>query len=291
MPRVSIITRTKNRHLLLQRAWLKSISQQVFQNFEWIIVNDGGAVDEVNNIAEKARETIPVKVIHYKESKGMEAASNAGISESDAEYILIHDDDDTIASEYLLKAVKYLDDHPEKGGVFCNILQCYERIRKDKIKVVRTRKYTELFKAIYLIDFLGYNPFVPISFTYRKSLHSEVGLYDETLPVVGDWDFFIRSLRHVDMGLIQDYLANYHIRLNGKESDLNSLTAKAELHAEYDACIRNKYLREDLSHGGIGLLMSQNYRNHYDRTILMKLDKVFRIMISFRNTFRMTSIK
>lgn len=291
MPRVSIITRTKNRPLFLQRAWFKSLSQQVFRDFEWIIVNDGGVVHYVNIIADIACETIPVKVIHHTESKGMEAASNAGIAQSEAEYILIHDDDDTLAPNFLLESVHYLDIHPEKGGVFCNILQCYERIRKDKIKVIRTRKYTEHFKAIYLIDFLGYNPFVPISFTYRKSLHLEVGLYDETLPVVGDWDFFIRCLMNVDMGLIQSYLANYHIRLNGQDSDRNSLIAKAALHAEYDARIRNKYLRDELSQGGIGILMSQNYRNHYDRTVLMKLDKVFKIFISIRNKFRTTCIK
>ena len=138
-----------------------------------------------------------------------------------------------------------------------------------------------------MIDFLGYNPFVPISFTYRRNLHKDVGLYDETLPVVGDWEFFIRAIKQTDMGFIPEYLANYHIRLNGSNDEMNSVTEKSQQHLQYDAAIRNKYLREDISDGryGIGIMINQIYRDHYNRSVLMKLDKFFGILTAIRNLF------
>jgi glycosyltransferase involved in cell wall biosynthesis len=280
MSNVAVITRTKNRPRFLQRAWKESLSTQTASLFEWIIVNDGGDPEPVDGVAELARSRISVTVIHNTSSLGMEAASNQGVNASTAPYLLIHDDDDTLHPSFLEKTTAYLDEHPDMGGVFTNITQVLERITDSQIRQVRSRKYTSGMQAIYLGDFLGFNPFVPISFLYRRSIHDAVGLYDESLPVIGDWEFFIRAIRHCDMGLIQDYLAYYHIRVNGNGADQNTVTAKKSLHAQCDAAMRNRYLREDLQAGkmGLGVLMNREFRDHYGRNVLTKLDRIFNML-------------
>jgi glycosyltransferase involved in cell wall biosynthesis len=50
-----------------------------------------------------------LRVLHHAHSKGMEAASNAGIHASTGEFVVIHDDDDSWHPDFLRETVDYLD--------------------------------------------------------------------------------------------------------------------------------------------------------------------------------------
>ena len=56
------------------------------------------------------------------------------------------------------------------------------------------------------------NPYAPIAFVYRRSVHERIGLFDERFSVVGDWDFNLRFLQVFEVGVIDQRLANYHWR-------------------------------------------------------------------------------
>ena len=101
-PLVSIITRTKDRAVLLRRA-LSDCVKQTYDNFELIIVNDGGASSPVDALLEEFSSKLAgrARVIHNQVSQGMERASNQGIEASSGKYICIHDDDDTWAPSFL----------------------------------------------------------------------------------------------------------------------------------------------------------------------------------------------
>ncbi|HRE18551.1 MAG TPA: glycosyltransferase family A protein, partial [Rhodocyclaceae bacterium] len=63
-PAVAVITRTKNRPLMLARA-LDSVSRQTFRDALWVIVNDGGEPATVELIAEQGRQRgLPTAVHH-----------------------------------------------------------------------------------------------------------------------------------------------------------------------------------------------------------------------------------
>ena len=46
-PKITVITRTKDRPRLLARA-AKGLELQSYDSFEWLIVNDGGAAPEID---------------------------------------------------------------------------------------------------------------------------------------------------------------------------------------------------------------------------------------------------
>ena len=113
MYKVAIITRTKNRPLLLARA-MHSIRDQTFKDYIWVLVNDAGEQESVDEIANQAREHgLECRVIHRDRSVGMEAASNHGIRESDSEFIVIHDDDDSWEDGFLEQTVPFLQQRRE----------------------------------------------------------------------------------------------------------------------------------------------------------------------------------
>jgi hypothetical protein len=76
------------------------------------------------------------------------------------------------------------------------------------------------------------------------------------VPVLGDWDFHLRFAMRSDIGVIQRPLANYHHRIDIGEKDSaygNTVIDGIDFHVEYDARLRNEWLREDMAAGKIGL--------------------------------------
>jgi glycosyltransferase involved in cell wall biosynthesis len=257
---VAVITRTKNRPVLLKRA-LTSVSQQSFKDLVWVIINDGGERACVEAIADQAR-TLNVRtvVIHNPQSMGMEAASDKAIHAVDSEYIIIHDDDDSWHPAFLERTTGYLCDNPSYGGVVTHSMCVKETIASDTVRVIAQYPFNDWLKSIYLIDILNVNSFPPISFLYRRAAFAEVGDYDRTLPVLGDWEFNIRFLQKYNIGVLPELLANYHHREQARRDDVygNSIIAGIDQHMLYDAVIRNKMLRYDLEKKqlGVGCLMS-----------------------------------
>lgn len=257
-PKVVVITRTKNRPVMLRRA-LASVSHQTFRHFAWVIVNDGGDAAEVEMIATSARqEQLEVHTIHNSQSLGMEAASNCGIRGSDSELLVIHDDDDTWDPAFLATTTAFLDAEPVYDGVVTHANRVDEVIEGDQIRIIRTVPWNHDLMSVYLIEMARVNSFPPISFVFRRSVLAKIGLFDESLPVLGDWDFHLRFLTAFDIGVVPRPLAFYHHRESASGVYGNSLYDGASKHIRYDALLRNRMLRRDLQDRrlGLGLLVN-----------------------------------
>jgi glycosyltransferase involved in cell wall biosynthesis len=263
--RVAVITRTKDRPILLRRA-LESVLGQTYRNFIWVVINDGGEPTGVDGIARQAEKAgIRVKVIHNRQSAGMEAASNAAIHSVDSRYIVIHDDDDTWQPEFLERTTAFLENNPAYAGVVTHAMRVDEIMTPESIIVKGKQPFDSRMKNVYLIDVLEVNRLLTISFLYKREAFDAVGDYDATLPVLGDWEFNVRFLQKFDIGVIPEPLANYHHRVqNTRQHDVygNTVIAGADRHAQYDALIRNRLLRQDIEAGrfGIGVMMSMARR-------------------------------
>lgn len=257
--RVTIVTRTKNRPIFLARA-LDDIFGQTFQDFELVIVNDGGEPADVDRLTSQRSdaERERITTLHHSESVGMEAASNAGIKAGSGEFIVIHDDDDFWAPNFLESTVAYLDDreHAAESGVMVRTEIVIEELVGDTIKPVRREIFWADLRQITLADMLKINRAVPISFLYRRSLHDAVGYFDENLPVVGDWEFHLRTLSHSRVGFLDgEPLAFWSQRPESQGHDGNSIFAQASEHTQYDALVRDGHLRDDVAKSGLGTVL------------------------------------
>jgi glycosyltransferase involved in cell wall biosynthesis len=276
-PEVSVITRTKNRPIMLERA-LDSVSGQDYWRFEWIVVNDGGERAPVDELVEEARSRgVTANVVHRDLSIGMEAASNAGIARAVGSWLVIHDDDDSWSPDFLRRATSYLREHPRFQAVVTQSILIEELIRDDAIIETSRRIYNPGLSDIQLADLCIRNHFPPISFVFSRDVAQAVGLFDESLPVLGDWDFALRFLTAADIGCLPEPLANYHVR-EAVGPYANSLTANRKDHASYDSAVRLKYFRDDLEKNrqGLGhLLMSARLNTFQDAEQLQRLHGLF----------------
>jgi glycosyltransferase involved in cell wall biosynthesis len=250
--RVAVITRTRERPLLLERA-MQSVAGQSVRDFVWVIVNDGGAKDPIEVTATKARRKgVEVIIRHLPRQNGMEYASNVGINTCKSDYIAIHDDDDAWNPDFLKTMLPVLDARRDWLGAACRTEQVTERIEGGKIIELERAVFMPWVRAFYLIDMLQQNLFPPIAFLFRRSIYDKLGGFDAKLPVLGDWDFHLRVLQAGEIGLVDQMLATYHLR-HQEGPDGNTITANIALHAEIDALIRNRWLRQDLAKGRFGL--------------------------------------
>lgn len=255
--RTAVITRTKDRPLLLSRA-MRSVTGQVDRDLVWVVVNDGGAPAHVEYVVDEARRRgVEAVALHHDRSLGMQAASNAGIAACASTYLVIHDDDDSWAPGFLEETVAYLESKPHYAGVVTDTIRVDEEISSaDGVEsLVETGRsaYNPHLASVHLSEMAEQNLFAPIAFLFRREAHDAVGGFDASLPNLGDWDFNLRFLAHGDIGVLRRPLANYHWRVSSTGSNGNSVADGAARHVEMDARIRNKLLRRDLSEGRIGL--------------------------------------
>lgn len=263
MPKVGVIMRTKDRPVLLQRA-LASVAGQAFEDWELVVVNDGGDPDPVRQLIDQMPTVARAKVrlISHERSRGMEAASNAGLEALSSEYVLIHDDDDSLHPQFLARTVAYLENppHPTVKGVVTGTDRIFEVIRGNAVQEVRRQPYNDWLRNISLRRMLAENVYAPIAFLFCREACLEAGKFREDLPVLGDWDFNIRFLCQFEIGYISEKLAYYHDREGDSGAAYaSSVKAKADLHAFYDNLLRNEWLRKDIASGraGVGLLANK----------------------------------
>ncbi|QQG50896.1 MAG: glycosyltransferase family 2 protein [Candidatus Saccharibacteria bacterium] len=279
LPEVAIITRTKDRAILLERA-IQSVHKQTMGDFIHVIINDAGDPEPVDRLVAKYEKIIKgrVKVIHNDRSSGMEAASNKAIQSVDSVFVAIHDDDDTWHPEFLERSVESMKKNDSMGVVVRTDKVTEELVgASGPVNHVKTEQWMPDMKVINLYRQCIDNQMTPITFIYRRSVFKEIGYYDETLPVLGDWDFGIRFLQKYDVEFLDPgfALANYHHRkfVAGSTAN-NSFGSGTDRHRYYSNKLMNKYLRQEIAEGrlGVGYIMSKlKYDQGYIATVAKRL--------------------
>lgn len=254
---VGIVMRTKDRTVLLRRA-LESVLNQSHANWNLVIVNDGGEPNSVDRLVSSIFGTDNrVKVLHHASSKGMEAASNAGITALNTDYAIIHDDDDSWAPDFLKVTTQILTEKqkkfPNTRGIVTHLNSVFETVTANLIQIERVEPwYASEFDRLEegflnISKILVRNQFPPIAFLFDLKVCKELGMFDETLPVLGDWDFHSRFVLQHDIWVHPEYLAFYHHRVSASGALGNTVHAGRHLHRAYNQVLRNKWLRSDLN--------------------------------------------
>ena len=107
---LTIITPIFNRAKYLFRLY-KSLSEQEYKYFEWLIIDDGSTenIDSFfEELQKKKRNSFPI-YYYRKENGGKHTAINRGVREASGELILILDSDDTLPADSLATIAQYYE--------------------------------------------------------------------------------------------------------------------------------------------------------------------------------------
>ncbi|MFH1458888.1 MAG: glycosyltransferase family 2 protein [Candidatus Omnitrophota bacterium] len=189
-PAVSIILPTYNRAQTLPRA-IKSVLKQTFTDFELIIIDDA-STDNTQSILAQFNEP-RIKRIRLKNNYGTSGARNCGIMHSKGRYLAFIDSDDCWNNEKLKKQFLILDKSDHNVGV---VFSAFWQIRdKKKKRMLYHQSFTDT-KNIKGLLLRG--NFITIHSLMRKECFDCVGLWDESLSRLGDWDLWLRISDYFD---------------------------------------------------------------------------------------------
>ncbi|MBV5257549.1 glycosyltransferase [Synechococcus moorigangaii CMS01] len=280
---VSVITRTRRRPDFLRRA-LSSIAAQHLPGggqIEWVIVNDDLPSTAVADIAQNARDQglACVQIDTGMEAGGgRSAAANAGVRAASGWAYLLHDDDDTLAPGALAALSEALAAEPDFAASACGVEEVNETGAEDFNPSASASPMFQRDCPLSLIEVAYRNPLPPIGLMVRRSAFDNAGGYDDSLPVLEDWEFLLRLLMHGEVECIPRLLARHHRRT----AEGDAANSADDLHRRWDIIIRNRLLRADINTGATGMGALANV---HDRTTGERLNKLLGTVSGFARRF------
>ncbi len=221
-PDVSVIIPTYNRATLLGRA-VRSVLNQTYDDFEVIIVDDC-STDNTKNIV-KSLEDERITYIRHMKNRGAAAARNTGMTAAKGEYIAFQDSDDLWLREKLEKQMLAFEESTRKTGVVYSGFWRIENHRKTYIPSKWVpKKEGDIHRDLLQGNFVG-----GVTAVIRKACLEKVGMFDERLSRLQDWELFMRlSKSYLFKYVNEPLLLSYHL-CDSISADSEALTVALEI--------------------------------------------------------------
>lgn len=185
MSQVSVIIPSYNSASYLAEA-IQSVLDQTFSDFEIIIIDDGST----DHTPETVREFSDSR-IHYiwQANKGISGARNTGIRAAQGTYVAFLDADDWFLPQKLARQIQFLEAHPEIGCVAGGWIETDARGQPRQ-----TVEPWRHFPGLDLVNCVKTVPLIPSAIMIRRSWLEKIGLFDESMRWVEDYDLWLRLL-------------------------------------------------------------------------------------------------
>ena len=210
MPFFSIVTPTYNRAYALSRI-AEAILKQDFDDYEWIIVDDGSTDDTKDIVAKLKKDNPKIKYLQ-QDNKGASVARNRGASEAQGEWIVYLDSDDQPLPILLSLVLEKTKNQPEKSYGIVNHIRHIVLLDVDGKIVQYKGPFVMADRQACLQDFYHWNFKVTSSgFFHKKKLFLHGIGWDEKLHFLEDWELLMQmGVKYPDRFLhIEEVGVNY----------------------------------------------------------------------------------
>lgn len=226
-PLVSIVVRTFDRAVLLERA-LRSAAAQTYERIEIVVVNNGGP--DVEDVVRRACSGRSYRYVTLDERAHISAASNAGARAATGAYVAYLDDDDLLYPDHCARTVEAL----ERSGAdvaYTNCIAEYARIDGERKTVLGFQIFRD---SEFVARELYVDNFAPIhSIVHRRDVFDRFGYFDESLPVTDDWEMWLRTSRGARFVHVGHVTCEYSWRVDPARGNM-TLTHQRQFCESYD---------------------------------------------------------
>lgn len=183
---------------------IDSILTQTFDDFEFLIINDGSR-DSTREII-CSYDDPRIRLIENEQNIGLTRSLNKGLQLAKGEFIARQDADDISEPERLAKQVAFLETYPEVALVG----SWYKKIDAQGSLIGERKLPCDCTQIRW--DILFYCPFVHSAVMFRKQTFAEqIGLYNEAFLYSQDYDLWWRIARRLQVANINEYLMKLRI--------------------------------------------------------------------------------
>lgn len=232
-PTVSVNLTVYNGEQYLTQA-IDSILNQTFDDFEFIIINDG-STDGTGDIL--AGYDDPHLRIVTQANQGIPRSRNRAGNLSRGRYIAVMDGDDVSFPTRLERQVAFLDTH-HKVGVVGSACRVVDELNRREWEQWVPLSDEELRRAL-----IRGNPFVHTSVMMRKSVLRAVGGYNEAYPYLLDYELWVRLATHTRLANLPEVLVmhRHHWGTVSTTRDTELLRLWLRMRIRYEAFRRLDY--------------------------------------------------
>jgi len=212
--KISVIMSSYNHEKFICEA-IKSVLNQSFQDFEFLIIDDNSSdkTFEVINSFKDSR----VKIFKNDKNLGMVVNTNYLISKAKGEFIAIINSDDFWEPTKLQKQFDFLNKNPNYGACFSLANIVNENGKAIKNNIQDSLKYLDLDRFGFLnYFFYNNNPLCYPSVLISKKVFDKNIFFNPTYLILLDIDFWIRiCLAGFEIKILNENLTNFRIINNG----------------------------------------------------------------------------
>lgn len=188
MYKVSVILSVYNQEKFLEESF-KSILEQSFSGFEFLIIDDASSDRSLSIIKQFAGKDKRIKIIINQKRLGLTKSLNIGLRKAQGEYIARMDGDDIALPDRLEKQIRFLDSRPQTALIGSWAILIDKKGRKLKVKKTPA-SFREISRLI-----LKENPFIHPTIMFRKKILEDIGLYNENYSYAQDYELILRILK------------------------------------------------------------------------------------------------
>jgi glycosyltransferase involved in cell wall biosynthesis len=183
MPKVSVAMSVYNGAEYL-RASIDSVLTQTFDDFEFIIVDDGSTDHSAEIIRSYTDSRI---VLRQQSNQGVATALNHALRLAHGEYVARQDADDVSLPERFLKQVEFLDAHPEVAvvGTAATLIDRTGRRFSTFMPFVRHDRLVKELKR-------GVCPLMHGAVMLRRTALAQCGVYNPVFNWIQDVELWLR---------------------------------------------------------------------------------------------------
>ncbi len=213
VPKVTVLMSVYNGEQFLREA-VDSILSQKFEDFEFLIINDGSN-DGTKEILESYRDP-RIRLIENDKNIGLTKSLNKGINMSNGQYIARMDADDVSIPDRFEKQVNFLNENNEVGLVGTYYLMINEKGNVlHEVRPLTDRR--ELKEKLLTTNQFGHGTVM-----FRRECLGKSGLYREEFKSSQDYDLWLRISEMYDIANIPEPL--YKWRVNPGAISVNRKT-------------------------------------------------------------------
>lgn len=269
-PRISIIMPVYNPNLNWLREAVKSVSNQLYDNWELCIADDCSTDANVKSELEALQKTDKrIRIAFRTENGHISAASNSAIELATGEWLALMDQDDLLGEDALYHIANVIVANPEAQLIYSD---------EDKINEAGKR-FDPYFKPDWNPDlFLSHNMICHLG-VYQRNLVEQLGRFRKGYEGAQDYDLALRVIEKVNADqIVHIPRILYHWRSHAES------TAQAGSNKDYALLAGKKALDDHFQRTGVNanaeLLDFGMYRAHY---ALPSDDPLVSLIIPTRN--------
>ncbi len=185
-PKISIVTPVYNTNLEYFKKTYESVINQVYTNWEWVIVEDCSKNKAIKTFLKTIKHK-DIKIFYNNKNEGIVKTSNRGIGKATGKYVAFLDDNDLLSPDALISVVEAIDKNKNLKLIY-----------SDEDKLTADDKYVDqFFKPDWSYDLLLSQNYVCHLGVYQASLLHRIGGLDKSYEGSQDYSLTLTFSEYI----------------------------------------------------------------------------------------------